>query len=95
MHRSLSLSGFGTSIIYSYCFAPKLGGKKLRWTVSSKGSSFLLGLMIQKDLLLSIQQEYRMGPKAREAAKHHVASSSHDPEEWWLVMDSLQAEVSP
>ena len=51
--------------------------------------------VIQKDLLLSIQQEYRMGPKAKEAVKHHSAAVSRDPEEWWLVMDSLQTEVRP
>ena len=59
------------------------------------GGLIQLRSVIQKDLLLSIQQEYRMGPKAKEAAKHHAASVSRDPEEWWLVMDSLQAEVRP
>ena len=67
----------------------------IAWLLDWAGCLIQLRSVIQKDLLLSIQQEYRMGPKAKEAAKHHAASVSRDPEEWWLVMDSLQAEVRP
>lgn len=52
-----------------------------------------LRAVIHKDLVLSIRREYKMGPEAQEAAKRAPENLSSDPEEWWLIMDSLQAEL--
>lgn len=49
--------------------------------------------MIQNELLLSIQQDYKVGEITMEATRQPTTAYSSDPVEWWLVMDSVQAEL--
>ncbi|KAK7089141.1 hypothetical protein V1264_024986, partial [Littorina saxatilis] len=49
--------------------------------------------VIEKDLLTSIQQDYKTVSHPSGPSNQRSPSRSRDPEEWWLVMDSLQVEL--
>ncbi|KAL8609073.1 hypothetical protein ACOMHN_033666 [Nucella lapillus] len=53
--------------------------------------------LIEKDLVSSIRWHYRSSSEAvvveEEGSRQAAYQSTEDPEEWWLVMDALQAEM--
>lgn len=49
--------------------------------------------MIEKDLLSSIRWNYRTSEVVVDDSSRQPVYQTSDPEEWWLVMDALQAEL--